>query len=51
MGRLARWDDDQPVEPELAHGRARHRHMAGVRRVEPPAEDADPGAARHRRGR
>jgi hypothetical protein len=51
VGRLARRNDDKAIEPQLAHRRARDRDVAGVRRVEPPAEDADPRSARHLRGR
>jgi hypothetical protein len=36
---------------KLAHRGPGHRHVPGVRGVEPPAEDADPGPPGHRRGR
>jgi hypothetical protein len=49
--RLPGRDDEEAIEPELAHRGTRDGDMAGVRRVETPAEDADPRAARHRRGR
>jgi hypothetical protein len=49
--RLARRDDEQPVEPKLSHRGAGHRDVTGMRRVEPPAEDADARSLRHFRGR
>ena len=43
-------DDDQAVEAQLAHRGARDGDVAGVRRIELPAEDADPRPSGHRRG-